>query len=66
PAFMQHHESLKRDQYTAAVARLSALTSRAIDAVEGAISRGDGRLALDLLREMKVTAKSRLPSLPRR
>ncbi len=37
------------------------MLNRAIDAVDGQIGRGDGRLGLELLREMKVTARSNEP-----
>ncbi len=58
PAFIEHHEIVKRDRLNAVRVRLSALTDRAIDAVERQIGFGDGRLGLEFLREMKVTPKS--------
>lgn len=59
PAFMKQHQSLKHNLHAAAESRLVGMLDRALDAVDGQIERGDGRLGLDLLREMKVTARSK-------
>lgn len=56
--FIRHHQTLKRDLHAGARSRLDGLLNRAIDAVDGQITRGDGRLGLEFLREMKVTPKS--------
>ncbi len=58
-AFIAHFELVLHDLHEAAKSRLTAMQGLALDALEMQLRRGDGRLALDLLREMKVTAKSR-------
>jgi hypothetical protein len=55
-AFTEAHQTVQRDLRSAAQARLAGMADAALNAVGRALADGDARIALAILRDMKLTA----------